>query len=151
MASMEAPGRHPVWNMAGPTSSLEHGAWRKANSDSTGRARRRYDRMRMIELGVIMRDFWSKKGAFRRADLCIVQIQLRHTIMHNLPENYHNHVPVAAEATSLDYYGDWPGQMERQIEESLVRAAQDEGPPDWVAGPEGNIVTVDDEVAIKIK
>ena len=104
-----------------------------------------------IELGVIMRDFWTKKGAFRRADLSIAQIQLRHTIMHNLPENYHSHVPVAAEATSLDYYGDWPGQMERQIEESLVRAAQDEGPPDWVAGPEGNIVTVDDEVAIKIK
>ena len=104
-----------------------------------------------IELGVIMRDFWTKKGAFRRADLGIAQIQLRHPIMHNLPENYHSYVPVVAEATSLDYYGDWPGQMERQIEESLVRAAQDEGPPDWVAGPEGNIVTVDDEVAIKIK
>ena len=67
-----------------------------------------------------------------------------------VPENYHSHVPVAAEATSLDYYGDWPGQMERQIEESLVRAAQDEGPPDWVAGPEGNIATVDDVVTIKI-
>ena len=40
--------------------------------------------------------------------------------------------------------------MERQIEESLVRAAQDEGPPDWVAGQEGNIATVDDEVTIKI-
>ena len=104
-----------------------------------------------IELGVIMRDFWPEKGAFRRAELSIAQIQLCHTIMHNLPENYHSYVPVAAEATSLDYYGDWPGQMERQIEKSLVRAAQDEGPPDWVAGPEGNIVTVDDEVAIKIK
>ena len=40
--------------------------------------------------------------------------------------------------------------MERQIEKSLVRAAQDEGPPDWVAGPEGNIATVDDVVTIKI-
>jgi hypothetical protein len=104
-----------------------------------------------IELGVIMRDVWGRRCAFRRAELSIAQIQLRHTIMHNLPENYHSYVPVEAEATSLDYYGDWPGQMERQIEESLVRAAQDEGPPDWVAGPEGNIVTVDDEVAIKIK
>ena len=104
-----------------------------------------------IELGLIMRDFWCRTGAFRRADLCIAQIQLRHTIMHNLPENYHRHVPVAAEATSLDYYGDWPGQMERQIEESLVRAAQDEGPPDWVARREGNIATIDDEVTIKIK
>ena len=54
-----------------------------------------------------------------------------HAIMHNLPENYHSYVPVEAEATSLDYYGDWPGQMGRQIEESLVRAAQDGGPPDW--------------------
>ena len=104
-----------------------------------------------IELGVIMRDFWSKKGAFRRTDLCIAQIQLRHTIMHNLPENYHSYVPEAAEATSLDYVGDWPRQMERQIEKSLVRAAQDEGPPDWVAGPEGNIAIYDYEVTIKIK
>ena len=71
--------------------------------------------------------------------------------MHNLPEYYHSYVPAAAEATSLDYYGNWSGQMERQIEKSLVRAAQDKGPPDWVAGPEGNIVTVDDEMAIKIK
>ena len=104
-----------------------------------------------IELGVIMQDFWCRTGAFRRADLSIAQIQLRHTIMYNLPENYHSYVPVEAEATSLDYYGDWPGQMERQIEKSLVRAAQDEGPPDWVAGPEGNIATVDGEVTIKIK
>ncbi len=102
-----------------------------------------------IELGVIMREVWGRKGAFRRAELGIAQIQLRHTIMHNLSENYHSYVPV--EATSLDYYGDWPGQMERQIEESLVRAAQDEGPPDWVAGPGGNFATVDDEVTIKIK
>ena len=79
------------------------------------------------------------------------QIKIRHTIMQNPPANYHSYVPVEAEATPLDYVGDWPGTMERQIEKSLVRAAQDEGPPDWVAGPEGNIVTVDDEVAIKIK
>ena len=104
-----------------------------------------------IELGAIMRDYWGGYCAFKRVEISDEQIKIRHAIMHNPPANYHSYVPVAAEATSLDYYGDWPGQMERQIEESLVRAAQDEGPPDWVAGPEGNIVTVDDEVAIKIK
>ena len=87
-----------------------------------------------IELGVIMPDFWCRKGAFRRADLSIAQIQLRHTIMHNLPENYHSYVPVEAEATSLDYYGDWPGQMERQIETSLVRAAQTSRLGRWAGG-----------------
>ena len=71
--------------------------------------------------------------------------------MHNLPENYHSYVPVEAEATPLDYVGDWPGTMERQLEKSLVHAAQDEVRQDWVAGPEGNIATVDDEVTIKIK
>ena len=45
-------GMRLCWNGkyggSGPTSSLEHGAWRKANSDSTGRARRRYDRPRCV-------------------------------------------------------------------------------------------------------
>ena len=104
-----------------------------------------------IELGAITRDFWEGRSEFRRAEVSDQQINLRHAITHNLPENYHSYVPVEAEATSLDYVGDWPGQMERQIEESLVRSAQDEGPPDWVAGPEGNIATIDDEVTIKIK
>ena len=40
--------------------------------------------------------------------------------------------------------------MEHQIEDSIMRAAQAEGAQDWVAGPEGNIVTYDDEVTIKI-
>ena len=56
---------------------------------------------------------------------------------------------VEAGATQLDYYGVWPGSMERQIEESIVRAAQDEGPPDWVAGQEENIVAYDDEATIR--
>ena len=54
-----------------------------------------------IELGVIMRDLWDGKGAFLRAELSIAQIQLRHTIMHNLPENYHSYVPVACVARLL--------------------------------------------------
>ena len=101
-----------------------------------------------IELGVIMRDYWGERGAFKRAELPDEQIKLHHTIIHNVPENYHSYVPVEAEATPLDLVGDWPGSMERQIEESLVRAAQDKGPPDWVAGPEGNIGKYDDEVTI---
>ncbi len=46
---------------------------------------------------------------------------------------------------------DWQGSMERQIKDSIMRAAEAEGSPDWVAGLEGNIVTNDDEVTIKIK
>ena len=45
-------GMRLCWNGkyggSGPTSSLEHRAWRKDNSDSTGRARRRYDRPRCV-------------------------------------------------------------------------------------------------------
>ena len=99
-----------------------------------------------IELGAIMRDYWGGYGASKSTEIKICR-----AIMHYLPANYHSYVPVEAEATQLDYIGDWPGTVERQIEKSLVRAAQDEGPPDWVAGPEGNIVAVDDKVAIKIK
>ena len=103
-----------------------------------------------IELGAIMRDYWGGYCAFKCVEISDEQIKLRHAIMHNLPEDYHSYVLVGAEATQLDYVGDWPGSMERQIEKSRVRAAQDEGPPDWVAGPEGNIATVDDVVTIKI-
>ena len=45
-------GMRLCWNGkyggSGPTSSLGHRAWRKANSDSTGRTRRRYNRPRCV-------------------------------------------------------------------------------------------------------
>ena len=72
-----------------------------------------------IELGAIMRDYWGGYGAFKRVEISDEQIKIRHAIMHNPPANYHSYVPVEAEATPLDYVGDWPGTMERQIEKSL--------------------------------
>ena len=70
--------------------------------------------------------------------------------MFELPPGYYKdpkYHPI--ESNGETYDEDWPSGMEEQTRRSAIMQARLQGPPDWIAGPEGDTITCE-EVTVRI-
>ena len=95
-----------------------------------------------IELGDLMSYYYRRAGNFRRKELSEKAIINMHEAMFDLPEGYYKE-PKHHPLESSGVYNDeaWPSGKEEPIRRSAIMQARAQGPPDWVAGQEGDTIT----------